>query len=110
MFSLTPNLTFKVESSFEQQLELERLYQRDTHLLHEKFGLKEDAEAIYCEFHHPTRQKRWSEALIFRDKVKVSGDRDRESTWNGLMTNYLFGNINQQASEYVDHCLLWNSG
>ena len=56
-------------------------------------------DAIYCDSRHRTYQARWHAASKLRDKAKALQSRDRESVWNGLMSNFVFDDISSQASE-----------
>ena len=84
----------------KQKTDLELLYKRDERLLTKKDRLK---EAIYCDSGHRTYQARWEAALNLRDKAMHLQNRERESAWNGLMTNFVFEDVNYQTSEWVDH-------
>ena len=57
------------------------------------------AQAIYCDSGHRTYKARWDAAFKLRDKARHLQAREKEISWNGLMTNFVFEDINNQASE-----------
>ena len=84
----------------EQKTDLEQLYETDERLLNKKFRSK---KAIYCDSRHRTYEARWEAACELRNKAMHLPDRERESAWNGLMTNFVFQGVTYQASEWVYH-------
>lgn len=92
------NLAFLLITVFclEQKADLELLCDRDSQLENNEFEL---AQAIYCDSGHRTYQTRWDAALTLRDRARHLQAREKENSWTGLMTNFVFEDINNQASE-----------
>ncbi|KAL8830181.1 MAG: hypothetical protein Q9191_001577 [Dirinaria sp. TL-2023a] len=77
-----------------------------------KFRLKQEDDTIYCESYHKKYKDGWDAALKSRYKAIELLDRNNESTWNGFMSNFIFGDINDQASDQGIHLrdlLSWGS-
>ena len=80
----------------EQKTELEMYYNLDEQFLVDEFPLEQN---IYCDSGHSTYKARWEAAFALRDKANYLQNRGKEEVWNNLMANFVFEDINQQASE-----------
>lgn len=68
--------------------------------------------SIYCDSGHPAYLARWNAALALRDMAKKLGPIDSEHKWNGLMSGFVFQDINNQASDHgipMTDLLSWGS-
>lgn len=68
---------------------------------HENFGNTEGRapDTIYRDSGHTVYLARWNAAFDLRYKAKQLGPTDSEDKWNGLMSNFVFQEINNHASE-----------
>ena len=80
----------------EQKPELKSYCQLDNNL-----GDSDDRppSAIYCDSGHPAYLARWNAALALRDKAKELGPSESEAKWTGLMSGFVFQDINNHASQ-----------
>jgi len=56
-------------------------------------------ETMYRNCGHPRYDDRWKAAVDLRDKAINLYAREWESSWNDLLTKFVFQNICDQASE-----------
>lgn len=56
-------------------------------------------DTMYRDSGHIAYLARWNAAFKLRDKARELRLIDSEDKWNGLMTNFVFQDINNHASE-----------
>ena len=84
------------DTSFEQERDLDDYCKYDEPFEGHQCYLE---DAAFYDSRHRTYESRWVAASNLRDKAKHLNNREDEETWKGLMANFLFYNINEQASE-----------
>lgn len=80
----------------EQKPNLEELLGQDEQLADIELPLP---ETIYRDSKHRLYTDRWAAAEVLRDRARDLDPRDQEEKWSGLMANFVFNKINDQASQ-----------